>query len=426
MNRVLASKIVESLGMTASPGTALEELKRFSRREWQGILWWLSGSGLSHHFLRCLREQNCEGALPAQITACLSRNYAQNRRRVSIMAQEFDGLNHRLSEAGVEYAAVRGFELTPDYCRDLSFRTWYTHEYVLQEEYIPRARKVVELAGFPFRQTGLRGELCFAVPEMQPPSRVEDTYEAEFPRMVVLHRQIWNGNRSGIDVCPPEQMLRRLEMRQWEGISFSTFADDDLLAFLVMDTFVRVLSYWCKLSWFFEIANYLRTRATNATFWEDYYARIGGCGKLPEISNIVFLLASHLFEIDLPPAVRLRTARLSATLRAWVQLYGRRWALAKYPGSKLSLLMQEELVDDLETWKDVRRRSLFPFLPSSHAGVTTRPIPVTNEKSQHSWSRIFRRLRFHGPATYGYLREQSRWKNQLQQLARIIRECEEI
>jgi Uncharacterised nucleotidyltransferase len=403
--------------MTRSSRAVFDEIKSFSGSEWQGTLWWLSGSGLSHHFLVRLQEQNREDALPAQIIESVSGNYEHNRRRISIMAQEFEGLNKRLSEAGVECAAVRGFELAPDYCPDLSLRTWYTHEYVLQEESISRARNVVELAGFPFRQSGRRGELCFAVPQMQPPLRVEDTYEATFPRMVVLHRQIWNRNNSGINALPPEHMLRRLELRQWEGISFSTFADDDLLAFLVMDTFVRVLSYWCKLSWFFEIANCLRARFSNPTFWESYYARIGGCGKLPEISNIVFLLASHLFGVDLPPAVRLRTANLSAALRAWIELYGREWALSKYPGSKLSLLMQEELVDDQDTWKDVRRHSLFPFLASRHAGAEGGLIPVTNGKSRRNWARIFKRLGFHGPATYRYLREQSRWKSQLHQLA---------
>jgi len=121
--------------------------------------------------------------------------------------------------------------------------------------------------------------------------------------------------------------------------------------------------------------------------------------------------------VDVPTAVQLRAANLSATLKAWVEIYGRQWALAKYPGSKLSLLIQEELVDDLETWKDVRRHSLFPFLPSRRAGAAVRATHFGNGKSQRSWVRVLKRLRFHGPATYRYLREQPRWKRQLQQLA---------
>jgi hypothetical protein len=416
LNQALATNIVDSLCITQSTQSSFDGLKGFGQRAWQGTLFWLSGSGLPHHLLMRLREFDYESVLPPEILGNLSRNFAENQRRIEVLAEEFNNLNNRLFDAEVEFAAVRGFELSPDYCADLSLRTWYTHEYLVPMESIPRARKTVEQAGFPFRQTGPRGELCFAVPAMQPPRRVEDTYKASFPRMVVLHYRMWNGGDSKISVFPPEDTLRRTRALRWKGISFPTLAEDDLLIFLVADTFARVLSYWCKLSWFYEIANFLRVKSSEADFWARFYSRINGCGKLPELAGVVFLLASHLFKVELPTAIRSQISNLPQPLSAWVDHYGRQWALAKYPGSKLSLLLHGELVEDRAIWEEFRRHRLFPF-PRRRTVISAGSSESSgSRREQRDWTRILRRLKFHGQTTYTYLRELPGWERLLNEV----------
>jgi hypothetical protein len=230
--------------------------------------------------------------------------------------------------------------------------------------------------------------------------------------MVVLHWQVWDRDATGIEITSPMGELQRLVMRHSQGLSFPTLADDDLLAFTLIDTFVRVLGYWCKLSWFFEISNFLQVRYADADFWEAFYTTIADCGKLHQIADFVFLLSSNLFDVDLPAALRARAARLNPALVLWIRRYGKDWALSKYPGSKLSLLVQRELIGDREVWKEIQRRRLFPFLSRGYSarGNTT---SVNRVKAHLSLSRVFDRIRFHGPATLAYLRQLPRWKRLL-------------
>jgi len=415
LNRALASKIVESMASHAVLEPVYEEMKEFVAADWQQTLWWLSGSGLPHYFLARLQHSNRDSVLPPAIHVNLSRNFCANQQRVDIMAEEFASLTSRLSDAGVNCAAVRGFELAPQYCPNLWLRTWYTHEYVVSAEQINSASRVVEQAGYSFRRCGFRGELYFAVPEMQTPSKLEEAYSAVFPRMVVLHTQMWDRRGTGIDITVPGDLLQRSVRRRAHGMSFPTLADDDLLAVTLMDTFARVLTYWCKLSWLLEISHFLEVRRSEDIFWENFYGRIADWGKLPQIADFLFFLCFSVFGVVLPEVVRYRVSELSSPLALWTRHYGKRWTLAEYPGSKLSLLVQRELISDRAVWKRTRCQRLFPLIPVR--STSSGSIAMTTERGQlkRKISRLVDRIRFHGPATYTYLRELPRWKRLLDQ-----------
>lgn len=412
LNRTLASKIVESLSARPSTNAVYGDMRKCDPRDWQETLWWLSGSGLPHYFLARLEQSGREGTLPRGILEHLAQNFNANQRRVEVMALEFDALNRRFGEAGLKFAAVRGFELAPEYCSNLSLRTWYTHEYIFPAEMIREASRIVQVAGYPFRRVGSRGELCFAAPEMQVPSRLEDSYTAAFPRMVVLHAQAWDSDGTGINASAPKDWVQRLVTRRSQGLAFPTLGDEDLLAVTLLDTFVRVLNYWCKLSWFFEICNFLHVRFSDPIFWSLFYTRIADCGTLPQIADFLFLLSSTLFEVDLPEPIRFSVSRLNPALVLWVHRYGKEWALSKYPGSKLPLLAQRELIDDPEKWKKIRRQKLFPFPPRQNSLQGNTGIAIHAQTSRRI-SRVFDRLRFHVPATYSYLMQLPHWKRLL-------------
>lgn len=395
--------------------TVYEEMKQFNATEWQQTLWWLSGSGLPHYFLARLQHSYRETVLPPAIHESLTQNFSANQQRVDAMAEEFANLARRLGEAGVNCACVRGFELAPEYCSNLWLRTWYTHEYVVSSEQLGSARRVVEQAGYPFRRRGSRGELLFALTDMQQPSKLEEAYSAAFPRMVVLHSQLWDRHGTGIDVTVPGHLLQRAVTRRAHGMFFTTLADDDLLAVTLIDTFARVLTYWCKLSWLLEIAHFLEVRHSEDMFWESFYKRTADWGKLSQIADFLFSLSSSVFGVTLPEVVQYRASELSPALALWTRHYGKQWALAEYPGSKLSLFVQRELVSDRSAWKRMSRQRLFPLMPAR--GTSGRSIAATAKPGQlkRKISRLVDRIRFHGPTTYAYLRELPRWKRRLKQ-----------
>ena len=212
----------------------------------------------------------------------------------------------------------------------------------------------------------------------------------------------------------PHDLLRRVVTRRSYGISFPSFADEDLLAVTLMDTFARVVNYWRKLSWLLEIAYFIQLRNTDDDFWEIFYRRIADSGKLPDIADLVFSFCASIFGVNLPEPLLYRISRSNPALRLWARHYGKKWALAEYPGSKLSLLVQSELIHDQLSWKRLKQRKLFPLL----SGRTVEPdnaASATQGQSTGKMSRVIDRMRFHGPATYAYLRELPRWNRLLAQ-----------
>jgi len=413
LNPALASAIVDCLRADRFPDNTLSEIKQFSRREWNRTLFWLNGSGLSHYFLTRLLDSGSERAVPPEIVAYLARNFAQNQRRVDAMGREFAYLNQRLTDAGVEFAAVKGFELAPDYCPNLSLRSWYSHDYLVSHACFPHAGRVLEQAGYSIRRRGAKGEVVFSIQPLVTPAHMETCYTEEFPRMVVLHQSMWSSEHSKVRVSPPPDALLRRHQRSWQNISFSALADEDALVFLTLDTFEHVLGYWCKLSWFFEIANFLRIKAQDPEFWQRFYNRIDQSGKLPEIAGLVFLLASRLFHVELPSAIRLQVSNLRRPLAMWVEHYGWKWAGAKYPGSKLSLFLQRELIDDPVAWEELSQQRLFLVHRLQRIAKPATSIPSEATVNRRNWRSALKRMKFHGLTTYRYAMEVPRWKRLL-------------
>src|SRR5580698_7778257 len=52
--------------------------------------------------------------LPPPVVARFERKFADNRRRVDQLADQFDSLNQRFNRAGVNYAVIKGFALVPE------------------------------------------------------------------------------------------------------------------------------------------------------------------------------------------------------------------------------------------------------------------------------------------------------------------------
>ena len=415
MNRALARCIVDCLRMTGSPQEHLAEIQHFSRRDWDRTVFWLNGSGLAHYFLLRLRELQAEGAVPSEVLGRLAHNFAANQCRLEVMAGEFNDLNHRLSGASLSYVAVKGFDLAPDYCPNLSLRTWYSHEYLLPLGCFGRAQEVLEKAGYRLRAIGVRGEGVFSVQPLRTPAHPDECYTAGFKRLVVLQHRMWNADYSKVNVSPPADVLKRLRIANWQNVSFPVLADEDALILSVLDTFEHILNYWCKLSWLFEIAYLLQGRSADSTFWQRFYDRIEHCGKLPEIAGAVFLLALRFFRLEAPPAVRLRLSDLPCSLRIWVDHYGWEWASAKYPGSKLCLFLHRELIQNQAAWREVRRRRLFPIQRwHGSAEADGSKLPARLDARRSGWSHVLRRAKFHGVTTSQYAWEVPRWKRLLQ------------
>jgi hypothetical protein len=132
--------------------------------------------------------------------------------------------------------------------------------------------------------------------------------------------------------------------------------------------------------------------------------------------GLTTLLSYGIFGGEAPAQLEEWTsARLPATVKLWAEHYGREAVLADFPGTKLYLLLQEELRGNDDSWKHTKRNRLMPRRLA--------PRIVSVSADDNAWKRmrnelfqlrfLLFRLRFHVVEGLHYLVEASRWKRRL-------------
>ena len=424
MESALAEGIVKSLSVSRSRNEPLARLNTFSERDWRQTLPWLDDSGLALYLLERVNRSSSPPALPAEIEACLRWKLASNQERVAAMKAEFGALNRRFEEAGVEYAVLKGFALIPEFCADAALRSQYDYDYLVPPGSVSLAQHTLQAAGYsqkvksPGREK--QGESLFVAQPLSLPSADENFYSAHLSRSVELHLSLWESHRDMIDVEIPGDALKRRRWANWDGLQFPVLAEDDALLFQTLHAFAHIVDYWCRPSCFLEIAYSLARRHSDRAFWDQFRLRVGNHKNLAQIVGLVFSIAVELFEAPIPAEVNTWLAEtVPASLPLWVRQYGRRWALARFPGSKLSLFVHREFIDDRDAWREVLWGRLFPF--HRPARVVESVDSSLSSRWRTSWDHgrfVFSRLKHHLNALLGYSWELPRWKRTADRLQR--------
>jgi len=416
MNRALIQCIVDFLRVSGSREESLARLKTFSGHDWKQVLPWLDESGLALYLLRRLSNLKSPDSLPGEIRKQLRCNQATNQRRLSIMKEEFASLHRRFAAAGVDYVVLKGFALIPEFCEDAALRSQYDYDFLVRLESARAAREILETQGYSLKikSPGFqkKDESFFTAEALAVPSAEQNFYSPNIPRAVELHLGLWESNRERVKLETPKDVLDRKRLANWEGLYFPVLADDDSLIFQALHAFQHILDYWCRPSCFLEIAHFLVGRQDDTAFWERFRLRAEGLRYLQQIVGLVFAMAEMLFRAPIPPEVsEWTTQALPSSLALWVERYGRDWALARHPGSKLSLFVHEVFIADPAIWKEVRQGRLFPF---------HHPAKVVESSNQRLASRwranweqghfALSRLKFHAGGLVSYAWELPSWK----------------
>jgi hypothetical protein len=428
MNRSLAYAIIRALAVSGPTEERLSRLKRFNDRDWRRTFAWLDDSGLALELLDTVERAGAPDVLPRWVAQDLARRRAGNRHRLRQMKQEFDGLNRAFDRAGVDYAVLKGFSLVPAYTPDPALRSQYDYDYLVHPQSFHVARQVLESAGLyeKSQSAGLdpQGATLFVGEPLDYSVSAEDWYSAGLPRKVELHLSLWEYERDAICVDEPQDVLQWTRQARWEGLSFPVLADDDVLIFQCLHAFHHILDCWCRPSCFLEIARCMVRRETDRRFWAAVESRIDGGKCLSDILRFVFRLAADLFGAPIPARSSLAGAsRRSRAIDLWVQRYGIGWCLARFPGSKLSLLVHREFVEEPAAWSEVCRGRLLPFHRPASVAEPREPNLKSNWTAKWRQGRfVMARARYHiaGLAIYSW--HISGWKRTLGALARAKKE----
>lgn len=411
MNRDLAESIVKHLSFCPGPDQQIEVLESFGDGEWKRNLAWIHDSGLALYFLRKLEATSTTDALPTWVLESLHRALDANRERTAYLASQFQAINEAFDTAGVNYAVVKGFSLVPDFCSDISLRPLGDLDYIVSRESLHSARKVVERNGY-----SLRSETETEFKFFPAPPYIQDQYSVRGEHSVELHVSLWNPKLHETPLFEPRLDIANIVRHPWQRTSFPAFSTEDSLLLQAVHAFHHVLTYWIRLSCFYEIAVFLDRYIDDELLWSRVEERVGSDANSLEVLSFAVQFASLLFGCRLPPIFSEWMRNIRPSVAVWIENYARTWALGRnHPGdlelfspAKVVLFLHQQYLPRTNrlVWK-----RLFPTRRISTISESVLANPFALRDSD--WRRrqlVIRRSVFHMSSGLRYLWEIPRWR----------------
>jgi hypothetical protein len=414
-----SKKVVEAV-VAAFHEPAEESARRLSAlsaREWERSYHWLDASGMALYFLDRVESSHIESVLPAATLKRLRGNLADNRGRSSAMCAEFAALNRSFEAAGLVYANLKGFTLSPESSPRPELRCQLDLDFLIDGAQLDLCRNLLRHYGY---------ELAAATPDVwefkagsSELVSIKDHYKARPQRCVEMH---FASSEAAPHLPFRDLRLDRLSRHSWGGLTFPALAPADLFIAQALHLFKHLCSSCTRVSWLLEYQHHVAVRYHDQSFWNDVqrYARPHRHASIA--IGLTTLLSSRIFGLEAPPQLEeWTTDRLPASVRLWADQYGRESILADFPGTKLYLLLQEELRVNDGSWQQTKRNSLLPL----HRA----PRILRTSSRDRVWKRVrgeayqirfvLFRLRFHVVEGLRYLIEVSRWKRRLATLRQL-------
>jgi hypothetical protein len=374
-----AEAIVRFLSFSSASRDSAPQIEKFTRRQWEHVQLWLDDAGLAFYFLERLKNTNSTAIIPPSVLSRWERNFAANQARVDHMSLRFKDINQRFDDRGVRYEVVKGFSLVPEFCPYSSLRYQADLDYLVADESLPEAKRILADAGYDSRDSFSGKESIFVTPGAKP-SRGDFPYLPHAPHAVELHTDIWDSEMHELRPIPKLFSVGQAKMRHWNGLSFPAQTDEDAFLLQVLHACRHLFTQWIRVSNLLEIAYFLNRRRSDTDVWDRAEKRVGENAIVKEFVVIVVELAARLFSVPVPGLVQDWGARIDRQSRVWIEHYGRNWLLCELPVYGFSLFPQSKLV---------------LFLQQQYRSVPVKARPKNNDRSPASrFSRIISSLRF--------------------------------
>ena len=413
-----SKKVVEAViaAFHESTEECSQRLAALTARDWERSYHWLDASGMALYFLDQVERLRLESALPPATLKRLRGNLADNRVRSSTMFAEFASLNGSFQAAGLVYANLKGFTLSPESCARPELRCQLDFDFLIDGNQLDLCHGLLRERGY---------ELSAATPDVwefkagsSELTSIKDHYKARPQRSVELH--------FASSEAPPHLPFRdpRLETRMqhsWQGLAFPALTPADRFIAQALHVFKHLCSACTRLSWLLEYQHHIAARTHDQPFWNEVREHAWAHRDAAIAIGLTTLLSSRIFGGEAPAQLDEWTERLPASVRLWADQYGRESILADFPGTKLYLLLQEELRANDDSWKQTKRSSLLPLHRAPRIVKISPPDNVGKRIRGEVYQLrfILFRLRFHVVEGMRYLVEASRWKRRLATLREL-------
>jgi hypothetical protein len=388
-----------------------QRLSALKYRDWMRSYYWLDASGMALYFLDQLQSLGIEGSLPAATLGRLRQNAKDNGARSSSMFAEFRAINRALLQAEVRFCNLKGFTLSPDSCPYPALRCQLDFDLLVDGDHLERCREILAETGYV--RTAANRTVWEFKAGLSELARIEDHYKPRPQRSVELHF-----------ACAPmaphlpsrDERLDRLAWRSWDGEAFPTLSAADQFIGQALHLFAHLRSASTRVSWLLEYRRNLAAHYDERSFWEEVRERVQMHPNAPFAIGLATLLSTRLFGGRAPAQLDHWTLdRLPAAVRLWAEQYGRRAVLADFPGTKLYLLLEDELARTDREWEKQRRSTLLPLrrAPQIASAPASESLSRRLRREYYQIGYVLFRLRFHVVEGLRYVIEARRWKRQL-------------
>jgi hypothetical protein len=426
MRRVTLKLAVISALRSEPNFAGLRALFACSSKDSADLLTWLDHSGLALYFFARLRDRGELGPLPPDFRDALKRRFHSNCKRMEAMVDEFSKVNAELRSRAIPHAFLKGFTLSPEFCPDPALRHQSDLDILVHADSLTEATQALSACRYSLSGAEAGGGLRFATPLQYVPSARDDIYRVTPHREAELHTSVWE-TTGHVSLVAPKDCLERTRRRKLRDIEYFSLVTEDMFLMQGLHAFSHLLGSWVRVSWLWEIHYFLQTNAGDAGLWHGIIGRAGHDPKLRKSIGLVLCLTTELFGGPIPEALDdWCLDALPERLETWVRHFGTQWALSELAGSKVTLFIHKEFVDDSSKWRGYLVRRLIPVLgkPSiGRIGASDVKTRLVGRAAQLKFSG--QRLAFHARELFVLAGKAFRWRHVLKsrQKGRAVLPC---
>jgi hypothetical protein len=386
-------------------------LREFSESDWQKVQFWLDASGVALYLLDRLTTLKLQHLLPERLLTRLQENLRNNRDRTNALFEEAVAINRALQQKGIQFALLKGATLTPDSVPDNTLRTQWDLDFLVAEKDATDTLQVLQDFEYSlYAVSGMTWELKAGTSGLP---GIANIYKVLPYRSLEVHllptQHDGTGNRR-------QDQLTRARMRTIRGETLCSLSPADLFMQQALHLFKHICGEYTRASWVLEYWRHVLARYSDKAFWREVKSLADDEPQAAVAIGAVTLLTTHLFGEFAPfELTDWSMNRLPSAIRLWVETYGHRAVMSEFPGSKLYLLLRQQLHAQKRSERAHLRGLIFPahLPPKITHGKTNKGLLSRLMQYRAQANFIFLRLRFHVVEGLRYSVESPRWQRRL-------------
>lgn len=387
------------------------QLRTLSMSHWRHLLRWFDYSGLALYFFDRIADLQLGDLLPEPVFARLKQNLIDNTKRTQSMIAESIAIQQKFQARSVRYASLKGLSFWPSSVPKPELRSQFDIDFLVAEKDAQAARKILERQGYRLYATSGRS-WEFKRNEFPGISR-KQMYQDTGSWAVELHVE-------SSDSSMPS-LLERLEWRELGGFTMPVLSPIDLFLGQGLHVYKHICSEFSRAAHLLEFRRHVLFHRDDASFWNALQSNaLENPRSVLGLGLVTLLITQAMGEFAPESLTSWTVDRLPRSVQLWVETYGHRAVLGSFPGSKLYLLLQEEIEASGLSSKRSIRQSLIPsgLPPAVIRALPNETFSTRLGRYRMQLSLIFGRLRFHLTEGARFLWESHQWRRQLNRVAK--------